>query len=182
MNRGLRVCHPPNHSFLGLHWTTSQTTIAITGDMKSFRALGQNASRLADLVSDKQTITVSYNQYAQPSFWDGSVKLNGGSTSYVPSQGYDAQVFIDPERNGGIYDTDATGQNIPQANTAEEFGHEALGHVWGELNGGHPAGTRANMRDSITGENAVRALDPARGQKGLESHHNYHDMPPDHPK
>jgi hypothetical protein len=45
--------------------------------------------------------------------------------------------------------------------------------------GGAPAGTRANMRDSIVGEDAVRALDPARGQKGLESHHNYNEMPPD---
>jgi hypothetical protein len=41
--------------------------------------------------------------------------------------------------------------------------------------GGAPAGTRENMRDSIIGEDAVRALDPARGQKGLESHHNYND-------
>jgi integrase len=39
--------------------------------------------------------------------------------------------------------------------------------------------TRANMRDSIVGEDAVRALGPARGQKGLESHHNYNEMPPD---
>jgi hypothetical protein len=30
--------------------------------------------------------------------------------------------------------------------------------------------------------NAVRALDPARGQKGIESHHNYNEMPPDPPK
>jgi len=171
------------HSFLGFHWTTSKTTIGITGDINSFRALGQNASRLADLVSDKQTITVSYDQYPRPSFWTGGIKLNGGSLSLVPSQGYDTQVFIDPERKSGVvYDPDATAQNIPQANTAEEFGHEALGHVWGELNGGHPAGTRANMRDSITGENAVRALDPARGQKGLESHHNYQEMPPEPPK
>lgn len=41
------------HSFLGLfHWETSKTTITISGDVGSFRALGQNASRLADLVSD----------------------------------------------------------------------------------------------------------------------------------
>jgi RHS repeat-associated protein len=171
------------HSFLGIKWTTTKTTIGITGDIKSFRALGQNASRLADLVSDKQTITVTYDQWAKPSFWSGGIQLNGGSVSYVPSQGEDTQAFIDPERKAGaVYDPDATGQNIPQANTAEEFGHEVLGHIWGELNGGHQAGTRANMRDSITGENAVRALDPARGQKGLETHHNYREMPPDPPK
>jgi RHS repeat-associated protein len=172
------------HSFLGLfHWTTTETQIAIKGDISSFRALGQNASRLADLVTDKQTVTVSYDQFAKPSFWANGVQLNGGSTSYVPSQGYDAQAFIDPNRtSGAIYDADAVAQGIPQANTAEEFGHEVLGHIWGELNGGHPAGTRANMRDSITGEDAVRALDPTRGQKGLESHHNYNEMPPDTPK
>lgn len=65
-------------------------------------------------------------------------------------------------------------------NTAEEFGHEVLGHIWGEMFDGHPAminghPSRANMRDSIIGEDAIRALDPARGQKGLESHHNYND-------
>jgi RHS repeat-associated protein len=168
------------HSFLGIHRTTSKTTIAITGDMKSFRALGQNASRLADLVENKQTITVSYDQYAKPSFWAGGIKLNGGSTSYTPSQGYDTEAFIDPTRTqGAVYDPDAIAQGIPQANTAEEFGHEVLGHIWGELNGGHQAGTRGNMRDSITGEDAVRKLDPSRGQKGLESHHNYNEMPPD---
>ena len=168
------------HSFLGIHWTTSKTTIAISGDMASFRALGQNASRLADLVQNKQTVTVSYAQYARASFWSNGIQLKGGSTSYVPSQGHDTQAFIDPSRtSGAVYDPDATGQGIPQANTAEEFGHEVLGHIWGELNGGHTAGSRANMRDSITGENAVRKLDPTRGQKGLESHHNYNEMPPD---
>jgi RHS repeat-associated protein len=168
------------HSFLGFHWTTSTTTIAISGDMASFRALSQNASRLADLVENKGTVTVTYDQHARPSFWAQGITLNGGSTSYVPSQGYDAQAFIDPTRtSGAIYDPDAVAQGIPQANTAEEFGHEVLGHVWGELNGGDQAGTRANMRDSITGEDAVRKLDPTRGQKALESHHNYNEMPPD---
>jgi RHS repeat-associated protein len=171
------------HSFLGIHWTTSKTTIGITGDVKSFAALSPNAAKLAGLVGDSRTVTVSYDQYAKPSFWSGGVKLNGGSTSYTPSEGYDAQAFIDPSRTpGAVYDQDAVDQGIPQANTAEEFGHEVLGHIWGELLGGAPAGTRANMRDSITGEDAVRALDPTRGQKGLESHHNYNEMPPDPPK
>jgi RHS repeat-associated protein len=168
------------HSFLGLfHWTTTETQIAITGDVNAFRALSPNASKLADLVQSKDTISVSYDQYAKPSFWANGIPLNGGSLSFTPSQGYGAQAFIDPTRSGAVYDPDAVSQGIPQANTAEEFGHEVLGHIWGEMFGGAPAGTRANMRDSIAGEDAVRALDPARGQKGLESHHNYNEMPPD---
>jgi hypothetical protein len=172
------------HSFLGIfHWTTSETQIAITGDINSFRALSPNASKLADLVTSKDTVTVSYDQFAKPSFWANGVALNGGSTSYTPSQGYGAQAFIDPTRTpGAVYDQDAVDQGIPQANTGEEFGHEVLGHIWGEMFGGAPAGTRGNMRDSIIGENAVRALDPTRGQKGIESHHNYNEMPPDPPK
>ena len=169
------------HSFLGLfHFTTTETQIAITGDLNSFRALSPNASKLADLVASKDTITVTYDHYARPSFWESGIALNGGSTSYTPSQGYGAQAFIDPTRiAGAVYDPDAVAQGIPQANTGEEFAHEVLGHIWGEVSGGAPAGTRANMRDSIVGEDAVRALDPARGQKGLESHHNYNEMPPD---
>ena len=155
---------------------STETSIKITGDINSFRALSPNASKLADLVTSKDTVTVSYDQYAKPSVWANGIRLNGGSTSYTPSQGYDAQAFIDPTRTAGaVYDTDAVAQHIPQANTGEEFGHEVLGHIWGEMFGGHPAGTRGNMRDSIIGEDAVRALDPARGQKGLESHHNYND-------
>jgi RHS repeat-associated protein len=171
------------HSFLGLfHWTTTETQIAITGDVNAFRALSPNASKLADLVQSKDTISVSYDQYAKPSFWANGIPLNGGSVSFTPSQGYGAQAFIDPTRSGAVYDPDAVSQGIPQANTAEEFGHEVLGHIWGEMFGGAPAGTRANMRDSIIGEDAVRALDPARGQKGIESHHNYNEMPPDKPQ
>jgi hypothetical protein len=73
------------HSFLGIHWTTSKTNITISGDINSFRALGQNASRLADFVGDKQTVTVSYDQYAKASFWSNGIQLKGGATSYVPS-------------------------------------------------------------------------------------------------
>ena len=132
------------------------------------------------LVGDKQTVTVSYDQYAKASFWSNGIQLKGGATSYVPSQGYDAQGFIDPTRTrGAVYDPDAIAQGLPQANTGEEFGHEILGHIWGELNGGHPAGTQANMRDSIAAEDAVRKLDPARGQKAIDSHHNYSGAIPD---
>ena len=72
----------------------------ITGDIKNFAALSPNAARLAGLVSDKRTVTVSYDEYAKPSFWSGGVKLNGGSMSYLPSQGYEPQAFIDPNRTG----------------------------------------------------------------------------------
>jgi hypothetical protein len=95
-------------------------------------------------------------------------------------QGFDPQAWIDPSRTQGtVYDPDAMKQHIPQANTGEEFAHEILGHIWGEMFGGAPAATRANMRDSIAGEDAVRALDPTRGQKDIESHHNYQEAPPD---
>jgi hypothetical protein len=178
-----------HHSFLGFHWTTSETKIAITGDIGSFRALGANASKLADLVTSNKTITVSYDvgKYNLPSgsIWSQPININGGSTSFTPAQGYAFQAYIDPQNtswNGSPFDQDAADQGLPQSNTGEEFGHEVLGHIWGELFGGHPAGTQANYRDSITGENAVRALDPTRGQKGLESHHNYQEATPDPPK
>ena len=54
---------------------------------------------------------------------------------------------------------DAVAQGIPQANRGEEFGHEVLGHIWGEVAGGHMAGTRANMRDSIIGEGGNAGTD-----------------------
>lgn len=156
--------------------------LAIKGDEASFRALGQNASRLADLIDNHSfTLTVNY----------GNFELPGGSNSYMRSAGNSSpSVIIDPTRPNSGYDKDATAQGIPEANTAEEFGHEVLGHQWGELINGDIAlnggfiptmvkTTRANMRDSITGENAVRALDPTRGQKGIMSHHNYYGAPED---
>jgi RHS repeat-associated protein len=168
------------HSFLGIfHWTTTETQIAIKGDINSFRALSPNAAKLADLVTDSRTVTVRYDNLARQSGWDTGLPLHGGSTSYMNP----FLAIIDPTRTpGAVYDPDAIKQGLPQANTAEEFGHEVLGHIWGDMIGGHPAGTRANMRDSIEGENAVRALDPTRGQKGIESHHNYNEMPPDNYK
>jgi RHS repeat-associated protein len=171
-----------DHSFLGFHWTTSETKLAISGDINSFRALGQNASRLADLIGNHSfTLSVSYESFITP----------GGSTSNMLSQGFKTPgVIIDPNHpSNGYWDPDAVDRGIPQANTAEEFGHEVLGHQWGELiNGDRNANglnwaptTRANMRDSITGENAVRALDPKahRGQKDIFDHHNYSDAPSD---
>jgi hypothetical protein len=167
------------HGWWIFKWT--ETSIKITGDINSFRALSQNASRLADLVTSKETITVSYDQYAKPSVWEGGFPLNGGSRAFTPSQGYVPQAFIDPNQpRGAIYDPDALNQAagpIPQANTGEEFAHEVLGHIWGELYGGHRTATRANMRDAIGAEDAVRSLDPTRGHKGIASHHDYWEMP-----
>ena len=55
------------HSFLGIYWATSKTTIAIQGDVATFRKLGQNASRLADMVAD----TTNSVTFAKASFWSG---------------------------------------------------------------------------------------------------------------
>jgi hypothetical protein len=169
-----------NHGWWIFKW--SETSINITGDINSFCALSPNASKLADLVMSDKTITVNYND-AKPGTWTANgALLHGGSSSGTPSQGWEPTAWIDPNRTPGlVYDKDAVDNGIPQANTAEEFGHEVLGHIWGEMYGGDLAWTKANMRDSIVGENAVRALDPTRGQKGLESHHDYQEAP-DPPK
>jgi RHS repeat-associated protein len=176
-----------HHSFLGIFsWDTSVTKLAISGDEASFRELGQNANRLADLIDNHSfTLEVRYtNDPTNP----------GGSDTQLPSQGFSPLSIIDPNHSTTVHDPDALDQypRIPQANTAEEFGHEVLGHAWGELINGDAAGSmqgkplfpyaptsRANMRDSITGENAVRKLDPTRGQKAINSHHDYPDAPSD---
>jgi hypothetical protein len=58
----------------------------------------------------------------------------------------------------------------PGANIGEKVAHEMLGHLWGEEIAGHLAGTAQNKQDAINAENAVRATDPARGQK--TAHHD----------
>lgn len=55
--------------------------------------------------------------------------------------------------------------SIPGADVNETMGHELLGHLWGQMFGGHQPGTKANLRDSVDAENAVRATDPDRGTK-----------------
>jgi len=163
------------HGWWIFKWT--ETSIKITGDINSFRALSPNAAKLADLVTSKDTVTVSYGASYSPAFGE-SHSLEGGSTSVTATQHYLPQAFIDPNpRSGSIYDPDAVENRVPQANTGEEFAHEVLGHIWGDMFGGAPAGTRGNMRDSIAAEDAVRALDPTRGQKPIESHHNYQQAP-----
>jgi RHS repeat-associated protein len=176
------------HSFLGFHWSTTESKLGVTGDPATFRALGMAASRLVDLIDNHSfTLTVNYGNYPNP----------GGAQSFLVSQGEKApSVLIDPRRPESGYDPDATSQGIPEASTAEEFGHEVLGHQWGELINGEIDGStnfnsgiypfaptsRANMRDAIRGENAVRSLDPTRGQKALTSHHSYDEAPKDGPK
>jgi RHS repeat-associated protein len=161
---------------------TTHNYLTIQGDTGSF-APGSNAARLAGLIADSRTVTVDYTGVKPGTWTENGEVLHGGSDSRTPSQGWAPTAWIDPNRTPGVvYDQDAVDQGVPQSNTAEEFGHEVLGHIWGELLGDAPSGTRANMRDSISAEDAVRALDPTRGQKGLESHHNYNDMPPDSPK
>jgi RHS repeat-associated protein len=177
-----------HHSWLGglIQFDSSVTKLGISGDEASFRALGQNASRLADLI-DNHSFTLEVRYTNDPS-------NPGGSDTQLPSQGFSPLSIIDPNHSATVHDPDALDQYppIPQANTAEEFGHEVLGHAWGELINGDAAGSmqgnplfpyaptsRANMRDSITGENAVRKLDPTRGQKAINSHHNYPDAPSD---
>jgi hypothetical protein len=155
---------------------STETSIKITGDINSFRALSTNAAKLADLVTSDRTVTVHYDNSDKPilTMWDTGNPLYGGSTS-SPKLGV---AVIDPTRTPGVYyDRDAVADNVPQSNTGEEFAHEVLGHIWGDWFGGAPAGTRGNMRDSIAAEDAVRELDPTRGQKGLESHHNYWEAP-----
>jgi RHS repeat-associated protein len=166
------------HSFLGIKWTTSKTTIAISGDINSFRNLSTNAAKLADLVTSDKTVTVNYDRSVASEGNTGGFELYGKATSRLQSQGFaQNQTWIDPRRDPSWqWDDDAVDQGIPQSNTGEEFAHEVLGHVWGDLFGGAPAGTKGNQRDSIRAENAVRALDPTRGQKGLESHHGYAEM------
>ena len=167
------------HKFLFFSWTTSKTTIQIDGDIDGFRALSSNASKLADLVTSPETVTVHYDTVFPGGWGYSGTNLNGGATSRGRSHGMDFQGWIDPAPAlGDKYDTDAIGQGLPQANNAEKFGHEILGHVWGEMIAGHPYGTKINMRDAIEGENGARQLDPAQGQKGLESHHHYDEATP----
>jgi hypothetical protein len=159
------------HSFLGIHWTTSKTTIAISGDMNSFRALGQNASRLADLVQSTQNFTFAIAPRFE-SFGGAEPPTPGGMTQ-TPSQGFSLPSGVTGAAtvapNPSPFDTwgllGGYPGPIPGANTGETAAHELLGHLWGEVFGGHLAGTAANKADAVMAEDAVRATDPTRGQK-----------------
>lgn len=162
-----------NHSFLGIHWTTSKTAIGITGDINSFKALGQNASRLADLVQSKQNFTFAVSPTYET--FGGATWQTPGGIAQTPSQGYSLPSGVTGAAtaapNSSQFDQDTWGLlggyqgPIPGANLGEAAAHELLGHMWGEVFGGHLAGTAANMADAVRAEDAVRATDPTRGQK-----------------
>ncbi len=164
-----------NHSFLGIHWTTSHTYVTITGNINSFRALSANARKLADLVQSKQNFTVDIrNTYLtnDRQGWTGentalfnSAAPFGGGLTQTPSMtgNNDGNVYVKPDPS--MEDPEAKAEGIPGANLFETMAHELLGHMWGEVFGNHPAGTAANKQDAVNAENAVRATDPSRGQK-----------------
>ena len=156
----------------------STTTLQINGNEADFRGASGNASKLADLIDSKTNFEVSIQHTGDPEYSSvissivgGGAKfdLQGGAITYMPSQGYEPAVFLDP-RSAATVDTDAARDHIPPANLAEKFAHELLGHEWGEVFGGHPAGTAANKQDAINSENEVRRTDPSQGQK--TKHHD----------
>jgi RHS repeat-associated protein len=124
-----------DHSFLGIHWTTSTTTIGVTGiDMASFRGLSENANKLADLIESKQNFTVdisnTYLQYDRQGM-AGSGLLNTTALNpdftQTPSMtgNNDGNVFVrwDP----GKYDQESRDEHIPTANTARQWRMNYLG-------------------------------------------------------
>ena len=165
-----------DHSFLGIHWTTSTTTIGVSGiDMASFRGLSENANKLADLIESKQNFTVDINnsyladdRQTTSGFMNHTV-LNPDFTQTPSMTGNnDGNVYV--RWNPGRYDQESRDENIPAANMGEAMAHELLGHLWGEVYGGHMAGTAANKQDAVHAENAVRKTDPSRGQKATHDH------------
>jgi RHS repeat-associated protein len=140
-----------------------QFRFTISGDMASFKGLGQNASRFGQLVENKTVVTAAVaDRYTS---FGGAQRQTPGGFAALPSQGLDAAATV--ANHPTPFDTDAS----PGANVSETMAHELLGHAWGEIVANHPAGTFQNMRDSVQAENAVRATDPSRGQK-LQHHGN----------
>ena len=90
-----------------------------------------------------RTTTYSYNELFNVYFRGNPSSFDGDTRGFI---------------NGGM-------GTIPGASFAETMGHELLGHTWGQLFGGNPAGTKGNLRQSVLGEDAVRRTDPARGLK-----------------
>jgi RHS repeat-associated protein len=145
-----------------------QFRFTISGDMGSFKALGQNASRFGQLVETKAVSTAAVaDKYTS---FGGAQRTTPGGIGLTPSQGMNPAAAT-VANNPADYDNDTAGimggdfGTIPSVNVNEGMAHELLGHIWGEVVANHPAGTFQNMRDSVRAENAVRATDPARGQK-----------------
>ncbi|HEU0123185.1 MAG TPA: RHS repeat-associated core domain-containing protein [Bryobacteraceae bacterium] len=140
-----------------------QYRFTISGDIGSFKALGQNASRFGQLVENKTVVTAGVSD--KYTSFGGAQRTTPGGFAALPSQGLDPAATV--ANNPTPFDTDAS----PGANVNETMAHELLGHLWGEIVANHPAGSFYNMRDSVQAENAVRATDPSRGQK-LQHHGN----------
>jgi RHS repeat-associated protein len=153
--------------------TITRTFIGINGDVDSFRQLGQNASRMADMVTDERVfgynVSTTWKGTATDLFGtinsSGRRQLYGGGQTVAPSMGYEPEVFVDPNPATYFIDKDSMYAHIPAANQGEKAAHEFLGHLWGEMIAGRLIGSGANKQDSLDAENAVRNTDPERGQK-----------------
>jgi hypothetical protein len=150
-----------------------QYRITISGDMESFKGLGQNANRLAELVESDQIVTFAVAERYRRK--DGANPMVPGGIGLTGSDGYNpAQVVVHP--NSSRFDPDRAGiingafGTIPGANIAEATAHELLGHAWAEMIMGYKPGTTPNFRAAIDAENAVRRTDPSRGQKTRHHH------------
>jgi RHS repeat-associated protein len=140
--------------------------ITISGDLGVFKALGENASRLADLVSSSQIITAQINdQYKQES---GGWKETPGGIALTMVDPIRVTVHSDPSTYGKIdsmgYINNGPGR-IPGASIGEAFAHELLGHTWSYLIGRSASSSFQFARDAVWAENIVRATDPSRGFK-----------------
>ena len=174
-NNPLRYTDPDGHEVRATNCGTEkecQATgyrIEIEGDVSSFKSLGQNASRLADLVGMEQILNV---QIADKRPLDGAQRDVAGGFSDLKSNPMNVYLRANPS----VFDIDDTRGfinggmgTIPGANFAETMGHELFGHTWGQLFGGNPMGTKGNLRQSLLGEDAVRRTDPSRGLKTTHS-------------
>jgi RHS repeat-associated protein len=150
-----------------------QFRFTISGDVGSFRTLGANASKFADLVSSSKVVEAGVSETYKA--YGGGQRTTPGGITLLPSQGFDpSRVTVSANPSG--FDADTAGfinggpGSIPGANVGETMAHELLGHAWGELIGGHASGTFQNMQDSVAAENAVRNTDPSQGLKS--THHS----------
>jgi RHS repeat-associated protein len=150
-----------------------QYRINISGDMESFKALGQNAAHLGQLVENRKIATFEVADRYERN--DGANPIVQGGIGLTPSLGYDPSQAV-VHNNPSGFDPDTSGiinggfGTIPGVNIYEATAHELLGHIWGEIVASHRAGSPQNFRDSIDAENAVRGTDPSRGLK-IQHHH-----------
>lgn len=152
--------------------TEDRISSHLLGDVSSFRALGENASRLADLI-EGPTVTAEIAT-KRPGPAGSQDDLNGGFSDifgYGPNPGAYVHPFpsgSDPDTRGWI---GGTVGEIPGANLGETMAHELLGHTWAFVVGGAAPGSYDFVREAIWAENQVRRTDPARGLKFR--HHDF---------